>query len=260
MNDEPEDDEPAQGQFSLSFDFETKKVESFIENVRDFTFSLDDKKIAIAPKRRSSSAPPRASRQSPKVRRTRNPVNPSTLQVPPARQSGAGGAQIFAEVRRLQRDFYWDQKMVFHRLNAMRPLWGAAPANRHPKRTQRPHRPASWANSAPHTPVRGGDVESACSVNTGLWAPELTPDQTAKTFRLSHIYRPESLGKPTRQSLLAPHARVKEGDFWAINGVDVGMTEDVYAKPELWSARKFRSLLAPGPTARCSSGADQARK
>ncbi|MBS0191818.1 MAG: S41 family peptidase [Phycisphaerales bacterium] len=233
MNDEPEDDEPRSKANLLSFDFETKKVEPFIENVRDFTFSLDDKKIAYRTEEEilfctSESKP--AESEGPKDKKPRESINPSKfrLLVNPAQE----WAQIFAEAWRLQRDFYWDQKMASIDWNAMRDRYGALLpriATRNELNDLIGQLLGELGTS--HTYVRGGDVESARSVNTGLLGSELTPDQTAKTFRLSHIYRPESWETDTPNPLLAPHARVKEGDFlWAINGVDVGMTEDVYAK------------------------------
>lgn len=232
MNDEPEDGEDARAQTTLlAFDFETKKAEPFLSNIRDYTFSLDNKKLAYRTGEEirftGTDAKP-GEDDSPKSKKPKDSVNPSKfrLLVDPA----AEWSQIFNEAWRLQRDFYWTQDMARINWTAMKDRYGALLpriATRNELNDLIGQLLGELGTS--HTYVRGGDVEGARSVSTGLLGAELRVDPASRTFRFARIYRPESWETAYPNPLLAPHARVNEGDYlWAINGRDVGATEQIY--------------------------------
>jgi len=232
MNDEPEDGEDSRARTTLlAFDFETKKAEPFLTNIRDYTFSLDNKKIAYRSadeiKFTGTDSKP-GDDEGPKSKKPKDSVDPSKfrLLVDPA----AEWSQIFNEAWRLQRDFYWSADMARIDWNAMKDRYGALLpriATRNELNDLIGQLLGELGTS--HTYVRGGDVEGSRSINTGLLGSELTVDKAAKAFRFSHIYRPEAWETAYPNPLLAPHARVKEGDYlWAINGRDVPPTEEVY--------------------------------
>ncbi|MGH7243163.1 MAG: S41 family peptidase [Phycisphaerales bacterium] len=236
MNDEPEEDEEPHGRLTLlAFDFETKKAEPFVEGLKDFTFSLDNKKIAYRKADEilftgSDSKPGEEDGPGKGKKPPKESVNPSKfrLLVDPA----AEWAQIFNEAWRLQRDFYWTQDMAHIDWNAMKDRYGALLpriATRNELNDLIGQLLGELGTS--HTYVRGGDVEGSKSVNTGLLGADLASDKTAKTLRFTRIYRPESWETDKPNPLLASSARVKEGDYlWAINGRDVPPTEQVYER------------------------------
>lgn len=233
MNDEREEgEEEGSRAVLMAFDFESKKAEPFIEGVKDYAFSLNNKRIAYRTGDEilfsGTDSKPSEGGEGKGKKPPKESVNPSKfrLLVNPAQE----WAQIFNEAWRLQRDFYWAENMANIDWKAMRERYGSL-LPRISTRNELNDLIGQLLGElgTSHTYVNGGDVEGSKRVNVGLLGAALMPDETAKTFRFAQIYRPESWETETPNPLTAPSARVQEGDYlWAINGRDVGMSENVY--------------------------------
>lgn len=227
-----------------AFNFESRKAEPFIESLRDYSVSPDGSKIAWRVKTEimvaDTDSKPEA--DDPHAKGEKKAVDPSRIlaNISPRDE----WKQIYWEAWRLERDFYWtpdmaqlDWKSMGDRYAFLLPRLGT----RQELNDVIGQLIAELGTS--HTYVWGGDVGTSGRrpVPAGSLGAELNPDPASKAWRITRVLRAEVFENDITSPLTLPHARVKDGDYlWAIDGVEVLASEDVY---KLLSGRAGQEVL-----------------
>jgi tricorn protease len=138
--------------------------------------------------------------------------------------------QIFNEVWRQQRDYFFEASMNGVDWNAVRdkyaPLVPYA-ASRYDLTYILGEMIGELSNS--HTYVGGGDLPELPTVNVGLLGADFELDAASGRYRFRKIYPGENWNPQTRSPLTEPGIGVKEGDYLlAVNGRPLRAPQDPY--------------------------------
>ena len=232
------------------FDLKKKESEVAIAALRDYVLSGDGKKIAWRSGKQIlvSDAAPKPDAEGAKK------IDPAKLPLkidPPSEWQ-----QIFAEAWRLQRDFYWEERLANVDWTGMRDKYGrflARISTRDELNDVIGQMIGELGTS--HTYVMGGDVERGERVGTGLLGADLAADGDANALRFERVLRPEVWETAAKAPLIASHVDVREGDYlFAVNGIDVDASSNVYA--ELESLAGEHVLLTVGRSANRAEARD----
>ena len=128
--------------------------------------------------------------------------------------------QIFNEVYRQERDYFFEASMNGNNWDAIRDKYAALvpyAANRYDLTYIMGEMVGELANS--HTYVGGGDQPDLHPVNVGLLGVDYELEAASGFYRFKKIYPGENWDPGTRSPLTEPGVNVKEGDYLiAING------------------------------------------
>jgi tricorn protease len=215
-------DEPAKAKKPIVYwDLEDRKEKTILEDADGFTLSADGKKLLVQNGDSYSIIDVAPDQKTDKTLAT------SDLEMtvdPPAEWH-----QIFNDVWRFERDFFYDPNMHGEDWNAMRVRYGKLIDDAVTR----------WdvnfvigeliaeLNSS-HTYRGGGDLEKARRQGVGLLGCDFALENGA--YRISHIVRGAPWDSEVRSPLAEPGVNVKEGDYLlAVNRVPLDTHEDPWA-------------------------------
>jgi tricorn protease len=212
------------------FDLEKKKAEPFAEEVVSYAVSRDGKKIVIKKKPAALFAfvlGPKAPKDA--------ALKEAEIPLAPVRESVAPRAewrQIFGEVWRLMRDFYFAPDMAKVDWVAARKKYeGLLP--RIATRDELDDLMGEMVGelSLGHTYLWGGDRRRGQPVPVGLLGADLEPDPKTGLYRFKRIYEGANWDGQRQSPLTLSHARVREGDYLLqIDGRPLRAGDNVYSR------------------------------
>jgi len=137
--------------------------------------------------------------------------------------------QIYREVWRIERDFFYDPHLHGIDLKALMAAYQPYVDNL----VSRPDLTYLMADmlgdiSAQHIYVRGGDRPDVKSVGGGLLGADYRIENGR--YRFSHIYQGENWNPTLRAPLTEPGVNVRDGEYLlAVNGRQVGAADEIYS-------------------------------
>jgi tricorn protease len=199
-----------------AFDLAARKDKTLIEGLDKWAISFDGSKVIYQAKEtygiidaKPADGPKRAGEGALNLSGLRAEIDPP-----------AEWKQIFSEVWRQQRDYFYEASMNGVDWNAVRdkyaPLVPHA-ASRYDLTYILGEMIGELSNS--HTYVGGGDMPELSAVNVGLLGADFELDAASGRYRFKKIYAGENWNPATRSPLTEPGIGVKEGDYLlAVNG------------------------------------------
>ena len=203
------------------YDLKERKEETVIEGIDDFLLSADGKKVLARKDDTYCILEPKPKQKIEKTLRTREL---ETTIDPPAEWR-----QIFSDVWRFERDYFYDPNMHGVDWNAMKELYGRLLDDAVTR----------WdvnyvigelisELNASHTYRGGGAAEAATQRGVGMLGVNWALENGA--YRIKRIVRGAQWDDEVRSPLQEPGVNVKEGDYvLAVNGVPVDTSKDPWA-------------------------------
>ncbi len=203
------------------FDLKERQEETVIEDAAGFEVSADGKKMLVAVQGRWSIIDVAPGQKAEKQLAT---ADLEMVLDPPAEWE-----QIFSEVWRTYRDYFYDDELHGVGWEALRSQYGALLKDAVTRSD------VNWVIgqliaelNASHTYVRGGDVERVVQRPVGLLGVDWSLENGA--YRISRIVRGAPWDAETRSPLSEPGVEVAEGDYLlAVNGRPLDTSMDPYA-------------------------------
>lgn len=132
-------------------------------------------------------------------------------------------AQIFYEAWRVQRDFFFDDKLhgvdweaMKHKYEVLLPFVSSRSDLNHLIED------LFCELRQSHVEIKGGDLEETGSSDNGLLGIDLAFDPVVKRYKIIKIYRGQDYSLDVRGPLTLPGMNIQEGDYLlAINGVEL---------------------------------------
>ncbi|MBL9029964.1 MAG: PD40 domain-containing protein [Caedimonas sp.] len=220
--DHPEADFRDEAGIAEAFDFETQKVEPWIDRVSEMELSSDAQWLAYRVDQRlrvikaDEKHDDRAETEKPDRKSGWIDLSRIRVMVDPVSE----WEQIFKEAWRLQRDHFWRENMsnvdwqdVFQRYFKLIPRLS----------TRGELSDILWEMQGElgtsHAYVMGGDLRQPPSWSQGLLGAEFIFDPHMHTYRIISFIKGDLWQKSWSSPLLAPGLQLKEGDLiWEING------------------------------------------
>ena len=211
------------GPMSLySYDIDSKKETSLIEEIDGYKLSADGENI-IYLKEKNVSIIPAAGGEA-------KPVNLSDLKIwyEPVRE----WKQIFNEAWRMERDYYYEPGMHGQDWNFMKQKYGKLvdKASCRQDLTFIIGEMIGELNTS-HTYVYGGDARrKADPVTTGMLGADYSVDLQNNLYRFKKIYREKDWSRETWPPLAKPGVNITEGDYLLkVNNVEVKADKEIYS-------------------------------
>ncbi len=233
--------EQPEGNLTLyKFDYTTRKPEAFLEKLNSFVVCGDGSKV-LARRGQTWSIVPTAAPPKP----GEGALNLATMEIrvdPPAEWR-----QIFNEIWRIQRDFFYDPG--FHGVDI--PATKARYEKYLPGIVHRDDLNALFQEmlsnfSIGHHNVGGGDTPQAPSVPGGLLGADY--EIADGRYRFKRVYNGENWNPALRAPLTQPGVNVTVGEYLlAVNGRDLRDSDNLYSFFE--STANKQVLLKVGPNA-----------
>ncbi|RAI85025.1 S41 family peptidase [Algoriphagus yeomjeoni] len=203
------------------YDFEEKESKTVIDGVGGFTLSANRKKVMVFAMGKIAVIDPAPGQ---KIEET-VPLNEMQMTVVPAEE----WKQIFNDVWRFERDYFYDPTMHGVDWNQMRKRYGDLVAQAGSRRDVNIIIGDLIAElNASHTYNNGGDLESGPSMSVGYLGANFKLENGA--YKIEKIIQGAPWDVEVRSPLLKPGLEVKEGDYLlAINGQPIDPTKSIYA-------------------------------
>ncbi len=200
------------------FDLEEREEKTVVEDADAFQISADEKKILVQ-KEKAYSVVEVAPDQKPEKKL---PVSQLEMTVVPREE----WRQIFTDVWRLERDFFYDKNMHGVDWHAMKNRYGALIDNAVTRGDVNYVIGELIAElNASHTYRGGGDGETAPNRPVGYLGIDWELHNGA--YRVKKIVRGASWDSEVRSPLDAPGLKIKEGHYiLAVNGATIDVTKD----------------------------------
>ncbi len=206
-----------------------KGAKTYLADVRSFCVSRNGKRIATMNRKKEffvfqlGDQPPAQE----KLAKKKIPIAAIREQVEPL----AEWRQIFFEVWRMMRDFYWEPHMANVDWLAMQekylPLLSRV-ATRAELEDLLGEMVAEL--SLGHTYIWGGDQKRARPISVGLLGADLAPDASG-LYRFTRVYQGANWDKKRVSPLTLPHVGVVAGDFLLkIDGRPIKAGDNVYSR------------------------------
>ncbi len=228
------------------YDLKERKDHTLMEGADGFALSFDGKKLLYAaPPPTPSGAPPAGEEGAggehaygiidAKVPPDDKPVKAGegALKLDGMRMEidpRAEWAQIFNEVWRQERDYFFEPSMNGVNWEAQREKYGQLlpyVADRLSLTYILGEMIGELSNS--HTYVGGGDYPDIDGVNVGLLGADFAADPQSGLYRISKIYPGENWDRNLRSPLTEPGVTVKQGDYiLAVNGRPLRVPQNPY--------------------------------
>ena len=204
------------------YDLKERKEQTVIEDAGGFEISADGKKMLVAAKSGSWSIIDVAPGQ-----KAEKPLATGDLEM--VLDPRAEWEQIFTEVWRTYRDYFYDDQLHGLDWQALRGHYGGLLKDAVTRSD------VNWVIgqliaeiSASHTYIGGGDVERAPQRPVGLLGVDWALENGA--YRISRIIRGAPWDAESRSPLAEPGVEVDEGDYvLAVNGTPLDISLDPYA-------------------------------
>ncbi len=224
----------------MYFDFEKREEKTIVKDADGYQVSADGKKIGIA-KSGSFSVVDIASDQ--KLEK-KMPVNQLEMTVVPQKE----WRQIFNDVWRFERDFFYDPNMHGVDWNAMKTRYGKLiddAVTRSDVNYVIGELIAELSSS--HTYRGGGDLENAPRRPVGYLGVNWELNDGA--YRIKKIIHGAPWDNEVRSPLDAPDIDVKEGDYiLAVNGISLDPSKDPWASFEGLSGKTVELTVNSNPS------------
>lgn len=203
------------------FDFEEKESKTVIDGVNGFSLSADRKKVMVFGMGKLAVIDPAPDQ---KMEET-VPTGDMQMTVVPAQE----WKQIFNDVWRFERDYFYDPTMHGVDWDQMRTRYGSLIDQANSRRDVNIIIGDLIAElNASHTYNGGGDLESGPSMSVGLLGANFKLENGA--YKIEKIIQGAPWDVEVRSPLLKPGVDVKEGDYiLAINGEPIDTSKSIYA-------------------------------
>ena len=203
------------------FDFDKREEKTIVDDADVFQISVDEKKILVA-KQNSFSVVDIAPDQK---MEKKLPTNQLEMTVVPHEE----WKQIFTDVWRLQRDFFYDKNMHGVDWNAMKKQYGDLIDNAVTRGDVNYIIGELISElNASHTYRGGGDDETPLQRQVGYLGVDWELNNGA--YRIKRIVNGAGWDTEVRSPLLASGIKVKEGNYvLAVNGVTIDVTKDPWS-------------------------------
>lgn len=212
----PEDSTP-----SLDYyDFEEREVITIIPKVADFEVSADGKKLLVSQEKKLAVIEAKADQKIDKT----VPIQNMTMNIIPNEE----WQQIFNDVWRMERDYFYDPGMHGVDWNAMRIRYGQLIEQSNTRNDVNIIIGDLIAElNASHTYTGGGDLEDADMMNVGYLGADITLENG--NYRIKKIISGAPWDVEIRSPLAKPGINIVENDYiLAINGRPIDVTKPIF--------------------------------
>ncbi|MGJ5820758.1 S41 family peptidase [Paludibaculum fermentans] len=224
------------------FDLKTRKTDQFLAGASDFELSFNGEKILYSQPGNKWFIT--ATAAAPKPGDGALKIDQMEVRVEPA----AEWAQIYNEVWRIERDFFYDPNLHGVNLADYKTKYQKfLPGIAHREDLNYLFRDMLGELSVGHLYVNGGETQNnPKNVPGGLLGADYSVENGR--YKFARVFSGENWNPSLRAPLTAPGVNVKAGDFLlAVNGRDVKATDDVYSFFEATSGKSV--ILKVGPNA-----------
>ncbi len=203
------------------YDLDKREEKTIVDDADAFVVSADGKKMLVSKQKAFSIVDVAPDQKLDK----KLPTSQMEMTVVPREE----WRQIFNDVWRLERDFFYDKNMHGVDWNAMRKRYGALIDNAVTRTDVNFVIGELIAElNASHTYRGGGDEEQAPQLAVGYLGVDWELSNGA--YRIKRIVNGADWDTEVRSPLLASGLKVKEGDYiLAVNGVTIDVTKDPWA-------------------------------
>jgi tricorn protease len=203
------------------YDLESRKEETIMDGINGYDLTYDGKKMIYSSHGKYGIADVKPG-QKPDGKLG---VNKMVMQIDPKKE----WQQMFAEVWRIERDWFYEPSMHGVDWNEMKERYGQlVPFVSHRADLDYILGELVGELAAGHTYVQSGDEPKIDRVDVGLLGAKVEPTQSG-LYRISKIYQGENWHKAWRSPLTEPGVDVKVGDYvLAINGNKITTKENFY--------------------------------
>jgi tricorn protease len=224
------------------FDLKTRKTEQFLAGITDFELSFNGEKILYA--QPGSKWFIAGTAANPKPGDGALKLDQMEVRVEPA----AEWTQIYNEVWRIERDFFYDPNLHGVNLADFKTKYQKfLPGIAHREDLNYLFRDMLGELSVGHLYVGGGETQNnPKNVPGGLLGADYSVENGR--YKFAKVFNGENWNPSLRAPLTAPGVNVKAGEFLlAVNGREVKATDDVYSFFEATSGKSV--ILKVGPNA-----------
>ncbi len=202
------------------YDFEEKSAKPVLAGVQGFSLSADRKKVLVFSSGKLAVIDPAPDQKMEKT----VPIQEMTLSVVPAEE----WRQIFNDVWRFERDYFYDPTMHGVDWELMKTRYGALIAQANSRRDVNIVIGDLIAElNASHTYNSGGDMDEAPSMSVGYLGADFVVENGA--YRIKNIIAGAPWDVEVRSPLQKPGVDVKAGDYvLAINGQHLDIKTSIY--------------------------------
>ncbi len=222
------------------YDAKTRKTEKLLDGIRSIDVSLNGEKMLYRQGEKwfiaGTAAPPKPGDGAIKT-------GDMEMRVEPTKE----WAQIYNEVWRLERDFFYDPNLHGVNLADYKAKYSKfLPGVAHRADLNYLFGEMLGEMSVGHLYVNGGAMPDVKSVPVGLLGADYAIENGR--YKFAKVYNGENWNPSLRAPLTAPGVNVKAGEFLlAVNGRNVSANEDVYSYFEATSGKSV--VLKVGPNA-----------
>ena len=222
------------------FDFKERKSKTIISSANAFEVSADGKKLLLIKGRDAAIVNIAASQKMDKKLR----LSEMEIDIDPK----AEWKQIFSDVWRFQRDFFYDIKMHGVDWNAMKTQYG----NLIDDAVTRDDVNFVIGEligelNASHTYRGGGDLEASKRRNVGYLGIDWVINQGA--YQIQKIVKGAPWDAEAKSPLAMPGVKVKEGDYiLAVNGIPLDINKEPYAAFQGLAGKTVELLVNSTPS------------
>lgn len=203
------------------YDFKEKESKTVIDGVNGFSLSADRKKVMVFSNGKLAVIDPAPGQ---KIEET-VPLGDMQMTVVPAEE----WKQIFNDVWRFERDYFYDPNMHGVDWELMRKRYGSLVEQAGSRRDVNIILGDLIAElNASHTYNNGGDLESGPSMSVGYLGANFVLENGA--YKIAKIINGAPWDVEVRSPLSKPGVEIKEGDYLlAVNGQPIDATQSIYA-------------------------------
>jgi len=220
-----DDDGPGGGELK-AYDLKKRETKSVIAGIFGYDLSADGKKLGYAaPNNLWGIIDAKPGQSKPGDGK----INTSEMRVKV--DPAVEWKQIFNEAWRNERDFFYDPKLHGVDWNAMKERYGAlVPYCAHREDLNYLLGELIAELNCSHTYVGGGDLPQVPRVGVGLLGADISPDKTAKRYRIERILQGEDWDRRRISPLSQPGLKIKAGDYiLAVDGQPVNWPDNFYS-------------------------------
>ena len=203
------------------YDLKEREVKTIIPKVSNYQVTANGKKVLVLQEQKLAVLDIKADQKIDKVVPTQNMI----MNVVPKEE----WKQIFNDVWRLERDYFYDPNMHGVDWNAMKVRYGQLIDQSNSRNDVNIVIGDLIAElNASHTYTGGGDLESAERMNVGYLGADFSLENGQ--FRIKKIISGAPWDVEERSPLVKPGLTVKEGDYiLAVNGLPIETTKPISA-------------------------------
>lgn len=225
-----------------TYDMKERKSEAYLDNIADYWMAYNGKKLLY--RSTANSYAIIETKEKPKADHDRLKLTKMEVYVDPR----AEWRQMFDEMYRIQRDYFYDAGMHGADWSAIREQyrpWLAHVGHRHDLNFLFAEMMGELVVG--HAYVGGGDMERLESLGVGLLGADY--QVVDGHYQIAHIYRGENWRPEVRSPLTAPGVNVHEGDFiLAVNGEPLRAPTNLYQHFAMTADRVTTLTVNSSPT------------